>query len=166
MRKAIVILGVLLVLAPCANAQMVGSTNRQQGGYYDPGYGQNDAGRPRGALLHLEVGLPCAVSLGYQVSPVLMVGAGIGVNFLMESLPVYGEIRLNTPHDRIAGFLDVKAGYDLGGWQGGAFMGEVGMMYGDALSIGAGIGYTDTRGDGLMFLLSVSYDLQLNKLFY
>ena len=166
MKKTFFLIITLLALTQGVNAQVVGSTNRQQGGYYDPGYGQNDAGRPRGALLHLEVGLPCAVSLGYQVSPVLMVGAGIGVNFLMESLPVYGEIRLNTPHDRIAGFLDVKAGYDLGGWQGGAFMGEVGMMYGDALSIGAGIGYTDTRGDGLMFLLSVSYDLFLNKILY
>lgn len=166
MKKTLLLLAALLLLVPMSNAQMVGSTNRQQGGYYDPGYGQNDAGRPRGALLHLEVGLPCAVSLGYQVSPVLMVGAGIGVNFLMESLPVYGEIRLNTPHDRIAGFLDVKAGYDLGGRQGGAFMGEVGMMYGDALSIGAGIGYTVSRRDRWMFLLSVSYDLQLNKLFY
>lgn len=166
MRKILIIAAALLLLTPVANAQMVGSTNHQQGGYYTPGYGQNDAGRPRGALLHLEVGLPCAVSLGYQVSPVLMVGAGIGVNFLVESVPVYGEIRLNTPHDHMAGFLDVKAGYDLGGWQGGAFMGEVGMMYGDALSIGAGIGYTDTRDNGLMFLFSFSYDLQLNKILY
>ncbi len=151
-------------MVPCANAQMVGSTNRQQGGYYNPGYGQNDEGRQRGPLIHFEVGMPFAVSLGYQVSPVLMVGAGVGASFLItEYAPIFAQVRLNTPHSHRAFFLDIKGGYDLADDQGPIILGQIGMLFRN-MGVGIGMGYS--AASDVAFCLSFSYDLQLNKILY
>ncbi|MBP5528404.1 MAG: hypothetical protein J6X79_08150 [Bacteroidales bacterium] len=168
MRKAIVILGVLLVLAPCANAQMVGSTNRQQGGYYDPGYGQSDEGRQRGPLLHFELGMPFAFSLGYQLNPSLMVGAGVGASFLItEYAPIFAQIRLSTPHDNRALFLDIKGGYDLGDGQGIILLGQAGILFKNlGIAIGGGYSGAYNGSEALKFCLTISYDLFFNKILY
>ena len=168
MKKTLLLLAALLLLVPMSNAQMVGSTNRQQGGYYNPGYGQNDEGRQRGPLIHFEVGMPFAVSLGYQVSPVLMVGAGVGASALVtEYAPIFAQIRLNTPHSSRAFFLDIKGGYDLANAQGIILLGQIGMLF-KHLGVGIGMGYSGAYpgGEAYKFCLTVSYDLQLNKILY
>lgn len=167
MKKAILIIVALLALAPYASAQMVGATNRQAG-YYDSGYGQNDVGRQRGPLLHFELGLPCAVSLGYQISPVLMVGAGIGASALVtEYAPIFAQVRLNTPHNHRSLFLDFKGGYDLANDQGPIFLGQIGMLF-KYIGVGVGMGYSTAYngGERLKFCLTASYNLPLNKILY
>ena len=168
MKKAVFILAVLmLALGTTSSAQLVGSTNRQ-GGYYEPGFGQNDAGRQRGPLFHFEVGVPCAVTLGYQVSPVLMIGGGIGASFIItEYAPVYAQIRLNTPHNHRAFFLDFKGGYDLANAQGYILLGQVGLLF-KYVGVGVGMGYSSAYGGGesLKFCLTATFDLPMNKILY
>ena len=166
MKKTFFLIIALLALAPCVNAQVVGATNRS-GGSYNP-YGQSDEGRQRGPLLHFELGMPFAFSLGYQLNPSLMVGAGVGASFLItEYAPIFAQVRLSTPHDNRALFLDIKGGYDLGDGQGIILLGQVGMLFKNlGVAIGGGYSSAYNGSETLKFCLTVSYDLFLNKILY
>lgn len=77
--KRIVIIVCLAALSLGAQAQMVGATNRQQGGGFS--MGSNDPEyHPTGAVIHFEVGYPIlAIGGGYQLNPNVMVGGGIAL---------------------------------------------------------------------------------------
>ena len=162
MKKTFFLIITLLALTQGVNAQVVGSTNRS-GGSYNP-YGQSDEGHQRGPLLHFELGMPFAFSLGYQLNPSLMVGAGVGASFLItEYAPIFAQIRLSTPHDNRALFLDIKGGYDLANSQGIILLGQAGILF---KNIGVAIGGGYSSASDAVFCLTVSYDLFLNKILY
>lgn len=166
MKRVLLLIVTLLALTQGVNAQIVGSTNRS-GGSYNP-YGQNDEGRQRGPLLHFELGMPFAFSLGYQLNPSLMVGAGVGASFLItEYAPIFAQIRLSTPHDNRALFLDIKGGYDLGDGQGIILLGQAGILFKNlGIAIGGGYSGAYNGSEALKFCLTISYDLFFNKILY
>ena len=133
--KRIVIIVCLAALSLGAQAQMVGATNRQQGGFgsssSDPEY------RPTGYMLHFEAAMPLALGVTYQLTPNVMVGGGIAYYPFEENywgyyqsnydgnwydgrieadgaLPIYVQARLSTPRYRWSVFSDFKLGYNLG----------------------------------------------------
>ena len=133
--KRIVIIVCLAALSLSAQAQMVGATNRQNGGY---SMGSNDPEyRPTGYNLHFEALVPFALGVSYQLNPNVMVGGGIAYYFLEKdyegfyqssydgsvytgrimvegALPIYVQARLSTPRYRWSVFADFKLGYNLG----------------------------------------------------
>lgn len=82
MKRIILAAVLLLALAPCASAQMVGATNRQQGGFIssDP----SPLYRPTGPSIRFSIGAAPLVSVAYnhQLTPWLMVGGGVGLTFV------------------------------------------------------------------------------------
>lgn len=137
--KRIVLLICLATLSLGAQAQLVGATNRQQGGY---SMGSNNPTyRPTGYLLQFEAGYPFAVSVGYQLNPNVMVGGGIGINLreyvyagyyrienywgygqdeirqdwvkVHNAIPLFVEARFSTPRYRWSLFADVKLGVNF-----------------------------------------------------
>jgi len=130
MKKVVFAALALLALIPCANAQLVGSTNRQQGGF--SASSNAPVYRPTGAVLHFEAGFttngPGLVTLcwGYQMTPNVMLGAGLGlygysskndINYRFGAIdgitPLFFEARLSTPGYRWSVYADFKFGYDL-----------------------------------------------------
>lgn len=133
--KRIVIIVCLAALSLGAQAQIVGATNRQQGGY---SMGANDPEyHPTGYMLHLEAAMPLALGVTYQLTPNVMVGGGIayypfekdyygyyqgsydgswysGRIMAEGALPIYVQARLSTPRYRWSVFSDFKLGYNLG----------------------------------------------------
>ncbi len=130
MKKIVIAALALLTLVTCANAQMVGATNRQQGGFStssnDPVY------RPTGAVLHFEAGGTTngqglvTLGWGYQMTPNVMLGAGLGLYGYSSQndiyygfgaidgiTPLFFETRLSTPGYRWSVYADLKLGYDL-----------------------------------------------------
>ena len=143
MKKIVFAALALLTLVTCANAQMVGATNRQQGGFgttsSDPEY------RPTGAVLQFELGSPVAIAAGCQLNSNVMVGGGIGFYgfqrnyegcyqvyayhgpqygygydtrcgevYMKTILPIYAEARFSTPRYRWSAFADMKLGAVIG----------------------------------------------------
>lgn len=133
--KRIVVFVCFAALALGTQAQMVGSTNRQRGGFgttsSDPEY------RPTGYALHFEAALPLALGVSYQLSPNVMLGGGIayypiekeysgyyqgsydgnwydGYIFVNGAMPIYAQARLSTPRYRWGVFADFKLGYNIG----------------------------------------------------
>lgn len=133
--KRIVIILCLAALSLSAQAQMVGATNRQNGGY---SMGSNDPEyRPTGYNLHFEALVPFALGVSYQLNPNVMVGAGVAYYVPAQkyygyyqgsydgswyegrikvegALPIYVQARLSTPRYRWSVFADFKLGYNLG----------------------------------------------------
>ena len=175
MKKALFMLVLVATLA-AAQAQMVGSTNRQNGSISsstnDPVY------RPTGAVLHFEAGSPWAVAVGYQVTPNVMVGAGYGYYytsyqnssfetyhyssytygggywdynyFQIEGNPMgpFLEVRGSTPGYRWSVFGDVKLGYNLASYYPDSA--ECSRIY---LGLQAGIGYKNlSLGAGALLI--------------
>ena len=137
--KRIVLLICLATLSLGAQAQLVGATNRQQGGY---SMGSNNPTyRPTGYLLQFEAGYPFALSFGYQMNPCVMVGGGIGINLrqyayasyyrienywgygqdeirrdwvgVENAIPLFVEARFSTPRYRWSLFADIKLGVNF-----------------------------------------------------
>ena len=116
-------------------AQIVGATNRQQGGF---SRGSNDPEyHPTGYNLHFEAAMPIAIGVTYQLNPNVMVGGGIAYypfedtywGYYQSSydgswydgrieadgaLPIYVQARLSTPRYRWSVFADFKLGYNIG----------------------------------------------------
>lgn len=82
MKRIILAAVLLLALAPCASAQMVGATNRQSGGFLasDP----SPLYRPTGPSIRFSIGAAPLVSVAYnhQLTPWFMVGGGMGLCFV------------------------------------------------------------------------------------
>lgn len=82
MKRIILAAVLLLALAPCASAQMVGATNRQSGGFLasDP----SPLYRPTGPSIRFSIGASPLVSVAYnhQLTSWLMVGGGVGLCFV------------------------------------------------------------------------------------
>jgi opacity protein-like surface antigen len=82
MKRIILAAVLLLALAPCASAQMVGATNRQSGGFIssDP----SPLYRPTGPSIRFSIGASPLVSVAYnhQLTPWFMVGGGVGLCFV------------------------------------------------------------------------------------
>lgn len=82
MKKIVLAALALLTLVPCANAQMVGATNRQSGGFIssDP----SPLYRPTGPSIRFSIGASPLVSVAYnhQLTPWFMVGGGVGLCFV------------------------------------------------------------------------------------
>lgn len=134
MKKTILTLLLVMVSCVATQAQMVGATNRQRGGFgttsSDPEY------RPTGYALHFEAAMPLALGVSYQLSPNVMLGGGIayypftqeyrgyyqssygywsdGYIFVQGAMPIYAQARLSTPRYRWGVFADFKLGYNIG----------------------------------------------------
>lgn len=82
MKRIILAAVLLLALAPCASAQMVGATNRQSGGFLasDP----SPLYRPTGPSIRFSIGASPLVSVAYnhQLTPWFTVGGGVGLTFI------------------------------------------------------------------------------------
>ena len=78
----------------------------------------NDLYRPTGPLLKFDLGLPTGIAIGYQVTPWLMLGGGVGVccgygrtgSFNYGYVPLFVEARFSTPRYKWSLFCDVKGG--------------------------------------------------------
>ena len=82
MKRIILAAVLLLALAPCASAQMVGATNRQSGGFLasDP----SPLYRPTGPSIRFSIGAAPLISVAYNhpLTPWFMVGGGVGLCFV------------------------------------------------------------------------------------
>ena len=133
MKKTILTLVIVLAACVTTQAQMVGATNRQQGGFgptsSDPEY------RSTGYALHFEAAMPLAFGVSYQLSPNVMLGGGFayypfteeysgyyqidgywhdGYIYVEGAMPIYVQARLSTPRYRWGVFADLKLGYNIG----------------------------------------------------
>lgn len=82
MKRIILAAVLLLALAPCASAQVVGATNRQSGGFVasDP----SPLYRPTGPSIRFSIGASPLVSVAYnhQLTSWFMVGGGVGLTLV------------------------------------------------------------------------------------
>lgn len=142
---------ILSVFVVNVNAQMVGATNRQGGvsssGGPDPQY------RETGWRLNAEVGTSTSVSVGYQFTPNIMVGAGMEMvsdfDYMLIWGPAFAQLRLTTPMYRWSFFADLRFGWTVFSFYGG-------YSFSQAM---VGIGYKNwSLGGGVAFSPSLAYD--------
>ena len=113
LKKILTIALAALLLAVPAHAQIIGATGSQSGG-------GNSSYREKGSSLRLEAGyLGAAVGYAYQLNPYVMLGGGFLGYDVYDDIPSdiydfclmpYAEVRLSTPRQQHAVFLDLRLG--------------------------------------------------------
>ena len=169
---------IMVAFASGANAQMVGATNSQSGGF--AGSGAEPQYRETGWRLNVEVGTSTAISFGYQVTPNLMVAAGMEMvsdfDYMLIWGPVFAQVRLSTPMYRWSLFADLRFGWTVFSFYGGKSVSQatVGVGYKN-WSLGGGVAfspgltydnpdYRDYRADIWTPIVSLSYSFPLKRL--
>ena len=163
MKNKLIIIAFLLTLSTQVNAQIIGATNRNERNQtqIQNNNKNNSKYRSNGPVLKFELLEISSLSIGYQIHPCIFVGGGIGFAFEEENLPLFIEGRFSTPLRKFALFLDTRNGLDL--FEGDYYMSyQAGIMLGN-FTIGAGAAIIDF--DEVLPLFSISYDLNLKKLF-
>ena len=166
LKKILTIALAALLLAVPAHAQIIGASGNQGGG--------NSSYREKGSSLRLEAGwLGAAVGYGYQLNPYVMLGGGFlgygcdvyDVYDVIHSdiydwcLMPYAEVRLSTPKQQHAVFLDLRLGPVIGYYLG--TMGTLGYMHNN-WSFGIGV----VGGDkiGVSPVIIVTYSLPFSAI--
>ena len=157
LKKILTIALAALLLAVPAHAQIIGATGSQSGG-------GNSSYREKGSSLRLEAGmLGAAVGYGYQLNPYVMLGGGFlgyedNYNYDVCLMP-YAELRLSTPKQQHAVFLDLRLGPVIGYYLG--TMGTLGYMHNN-WSFGIGVVGGDKIGN--FPVLTVTYSLPFSTI--
>lgn len=161
LKKILTIALAALLLAVPAHAQIIGATGSQSGG-------GNSSYREKGSSLRLEAGwLGAAVGYVYQLNPYVMLGGGfLGYGYddndfddwCLMLMP-YAEVRLSTPKQQHAVFLDLRLGPVIGYYLG--TMGTLGYMHNN-WSFGIGVVGCDKIGN--FPVLTVTYSLPFSTI--
>lgn len=136
--------------------------------------------RPTGWVLEFTSPCPFGISVGKQITSAIMVGGGVGFNYLEIygstwgrsdwSIPIYLQARVGTPKYNFSLFADAKIGFDLKQTDNDAEFLPVGIVQGGFawrnlyLSAGVNVFYDSEMWSGYYrsglnttFVLSLTY---------
>lgn len=180
MKRLVLFLSLLVGFSMIAEAQMVGSTNRESGGFVSGGAELQY--RETGWRLNAEVGTSTAISFGYQITPSIMTAVGMEMvsdfDYMLIWGPAFAQVRLTTPMYRWSFFADLRFGWTVFSFYGGYSVSQVmvgvgyknwslggGVAYSPSLAYDYGEGYSQVyQTDIWTPIVSLSYSLPLKRL--